>query len=137
MGEEALKSLPIPKVMRWGSGEAQFVRPVHGLVMLHGNRVVPGAVLGLQSGSKTHGHRFMGKSDISLAGADGYEKQLLDEGKVLADFGKRKAEIDKQLQAEAKKRNAGLGEYQVLLDEVAALVEHPSVYIGEFDRGFL
>ena len=41
---EALKKLPIPKFMRWGSGDAQFVRPAHGLVMLHGSRVVPGQV---------------------------------------------------------------------------------------------
>src|SRR6185369_12249042 len=134
---EALKKLPIPKVMRWGSGEAQFVRPVHGLVMLHGTKVVPGTVLGLQSGNKTRGHRFMGKSEITLANADEYEKKLLDDGKVLANFGKRKSEIDRQLQAEAMKQNASLGEYQVLLDEVAALVEHPSVYMGEFDKAFL
>ena len=134
---EALKKLPIAKVMRWGSGDAQFVRPVHGLVMLHGARVVPGTVLGLQSGSKTRGHRFMGKAEITLSNADEYEKKLLDEGKVLADFGKRKAEIEKQLQAEAKKQGTSLGEYQTLLDEVTALVEHPSVYVGEFDKGFL
>ena len=107
--EKALKKLPIPKVMRWGTGEAQFVRPVHGLVMLHGSKVVPGSVLGLTSGNKTRGHRFMGKSEITLANADEYEKKLLDEGMVLADFGKRKAEIDRQLQAEAKKLNASLG----------------------------
>ncbi len=134
---EALKKLPIPKVMRWGSGEAQFVRPAHGLVLLHGSRVIPGEVLGLKSGDKTKGHRFLGKAGLVLKDADSYEKQLLDEGKVLADFSKRKAEIDKQLQAEAKKQNASLGEYQVLLDEVAALVEHPSVYVGEFDKAFL
>ena len=137
MVEKALKKLPIPKVMRWGSGDAQFVRPVHGLVMLHGTRVIPGEVLGLKSGSKTRGHRFMGKAEIALASADGYEKQLLDEGKVLADFGKRKAEIEKQLQAEARKQNANLGEYQTLLDEVTALVEFPCVYVGEFDKAFL
>ncbi len=134
---DALKKLPIPKVMRWGSGDAQFVRPVHGLVMLHGSRVVPGKVLGLESGNRTRGHRFMGAAEIVLSSADEYEKKLFDEGKVLADFGKRKTEIERQLQAEAKKRNASLGEYQVLLDEVTALVEHPSVYVGEFDKGFL
>jgi glycyl-tRNA synthetase beta chain len=135
--ELALKSLPIPKVMRWGSGEAQFVRPVHGLVMLHGKKVVSGTVLGLESGNKTRGHRFMGRAEISLASADSYEKQLLDEGQVLADFGKRRTEIDKQLQAAAKKQNGSLGEYQVLLDEVTALVEFPCVYVGEFDKAFL
>jgi glycyl-tRNA synthetase beta chain len=134
---EALKQLPAPKVMRWGSGNAQFVRPVHGLVMLHGSRVVPGAVLGLQSGNRTRGHRFMSSGEIVLANADEYEKELLEIGMVLADFEKRKIEIDRQLQIEAKKQNADLGEYQVLLDEVAALVENPSVYVGEFDKAFL
>jgi glycyl-tRNA synthetase beta chain len=134
--EKALKKLPIPKVMRWGSGDAQFVRPVHGLVMLHGAKVVPGTVLGLQSGNTTRGHRFMGKGEIVIANADDYEKQLLA-GSVVASFEKRKADIDKQLQAEAGKQNASLGEYQALLDEVTALVEHPSVYVGEFDKAFL
>src|SRR5712691_3121421 len=133
----ALEHLPVSKVMRWGTGNAQFVRPIHGVVMMHGSRVVPGKVVGLESGNRTRGHRFMGAGEIQLGGADEYEKKLLDEGKVLADFGKRKTEIDQQLQAEAKKQNASLDEYQVLLDEVAALVEHPSVYVGEFDKAFL
>lgn len=135
--EAALKSLPIPKVMRWGSGEAQFVRPVHGLVMLHGTQVVPGTVLGLGSTNRTRGHRFMGQSDITLAGADSYERQLQDEGMVVADFNKRKQAIDAALQAEAKRQGGSLGEYAALLDEVTALVEHPSVYVGQFDRAFL
>jgi glycyl-tRNA synthetase beta chain len=135
--ETALKRLPVSKMMRWGSGEAQFVRPVHGLVMLHGSSIVPGTVLGLQSSNKTRGHRFMGKSDITLAGADSYEKQLQDEGMVVADFNARKSAIDAALQAEAKRQGGSLGEYAALLDEVAALVEHPSVYVGEFDRAFL
>ncbi|MGH8629324.1 MAG: glycine--tRNA ligase subunit beta [Burkholderiales bacterium] len=135
--EAALKSLPIPKVMRWGAGEAQFVRPVHGLVMLHGAKVVPGKVLGLESGNRTRGHRFMGKSEITLGNAEEYEKRLLEDGKVLADFDKRKSAIEKQLQAEAKRQNASLGEYQTLLDEVTALVEQPSVYVGEFEKKYL
>jgi len=135
--EAALKSLPIPKVMRWSSGDAQFVRPVHGLVMLHGSKVVPGEVLGLKSGNRTKGHRFMGKGDIALASAGEYEKKLLEDGMVIVDFNKRKAQIDRQLQAEAKKQGGALGEYQGLLDEVTALVEHPSVYVGEFDQAFL
>jgi glycyl-tRNA synthetase beta chain len=135
--EDALKKLPIPKVMRWGAGDAQFVRPAHGLVMMHGSRVVPGKVLGLESGNQTRGHRFMGKSEIVLGNANEYEKKLLDEGMVLVDFEKRISTIGRQLQAEAKKLNASLGAYQVLLDEVTALVEHPSVYVGEFDKAFL
>lgn len=135
--ETALKTLPIPKVMRWGSGDAQFVRPVHGLVMLHGKRVVPGKVLGLVSGNRTRGHRFMGKSEITLTDADGYEAKLRDEGMVLADFATRRDRIENLLKEKAKEQKAGLGNYQGLLDEVCALVEHPNAYVGEFDKAFL
>ena len=134
---DATQKLPIPKVMRWGEGEAQFVRPVHGLVMMHGRRVVPGTVLGVAAGNTTSGHRFMGAASIRLANADEYEARLLKDGRVIADFATRKSEIDKQLQVEAKRQNARLGEYQDLLEEVTALVEFPAVYAGEFDASFL
>jgi len=135
--EEALKALPIPKVMRWGSGEAQFVRPVHSLVMLHGSRVVPGTVLGLASANRTRGHRFMGEQDLSLRAADDYEQVLNTQGRVLADFAHRRGEIARQLADEAKRQNGTLGEHEALLDEVTALVEYPRVYVGQFDRAFL
>ena len=135
--EDALKALPIPKVMRWGSGEAQFVRPVHGLVMLHGERVIPGTVLDINSGRDTSGHRFMGSGKISLKSADEYEKRLSAEGMVMADFAARRAEIEQQLGETAGREGGGLDEHADLLDEVTALVEHPSVYTGKFDPAFL
>jgi glycyl-tRNA synthetase beta chain len=137
MVEEALKSLPIPKMMRWGSGEAQFVRPVHGLVLLHGERVLPGTVLGIPAGRDSAGHRFMGTAKISLKGADEYEKQLAVDGMVMADFAARRAEIERQLEAAAAREGGALGEHADLLDEVTALVEHPSVYTGKFDPAYL
>jgi glycyl-tRNA synthetase beta chain len=133
----AIKALPVPKMMRWGDGDAQFVRPVHGLVMLHGSRLIEGKVLGLASGRSTKGHRFLGKSDIALASAEEYEPKLRTDGMVHADFADRKAEIDRQLQAEMKRQNASLGEYKALLDEVTALVELPCVYVGTFDQAYL
>jgi len=135
--EEALKSLPIPKVMRWGAGDAQFVRPVHGLVMMHGKRVVPGKVLGLESTNRTQGHRFMGKGALTLADAAEYEARLRDEGMVIADFAARREEIERQLKAAAGREKAALGAHEDLLDEVSALVEHPSVYAGSFDAAYL
>ena len=135
--DAALKALPIPKLMRWGDGEAQFVRPVHGLVMMHGSHVVPGTVLGVTAGSTTRGHRFMGAASIPLANAEAYEAALRDEGMVIADFAARRAEIEAALIAEAKRHGATLGAYADLLDEVTALVEHPSVYLGEFDARYL
>src|SRR5690606_246838 len=96
---DALKKLPIPKLMRWGAGEAQFVRPVHGLVLLHGSRVVAGQVLDVASGNTTQGHRFQGERDIVLAHARDYEQRLRDDGKVIASFAERRAEIASQIEA--------------------------------------
>jgi glycyl-tRNA synthetase beta chain len=79
----------------------------------------------------------MGASSITLATADEYEARLEKEGSVIADFGKRRADIERQLLAEAARQKASLADYQALLDEVTALVEHPSVYVGAFDAGFL
>ncbi len=136
--DKALKRLPVPKLMRWGEGEAQFVRPAHGLVMLHGERVVPGNVLGLEAGNRTRGHRFMGKGEIVLARAEDYEARLRDDGRVIADSAARRAEIERQLKSHATRLEASLGEdIAALLDEVTALVEHPSVYVGAFDANFL
>ena len=135
--EAALKKLPVAKMMRWGDGDAEFVRPAHGLVMLHGASVLPGTVLGIASGNKTRGHRFMGQSELVIPNAETYETVLAKDGMVIADFAQRRTMIDELLQAEAKKQQATMGEYQDLLDEVAALVEHPSVYVGTFDADFL
>ena len=92
--------------MRWGSGDAQFVRPVHGLVMLHGSKVVPGTVLGLKSGNKTRGHRFMGKGEIALANADEYEIRLRGKEGWFADFEKRKREIRRSFCRSKRKAEA-------------------------------
>ncbi|MFN2646775.1 MAG: glycine--tRNA ligase subunit beta, partial [Burkholderiales bacterium] len=137
MVDDALKALPIPKLMRWGAGDAQFVRPVHGLVMLHGERVVPGQVLALTSGRTTAGHRFLGERVITLPRGEDYEERLATEGKVIASFAKRRGEIDRQLKAAAAHEQASLGGYADLLDEVTALVEFPQVYAGGFDPAFL
>ena len=135
--EEALKGLPIPKLMRWGSGDAQFVRPVHGLVALHGERVVPATVLGLTAGRRTVGHRFLGERAIELESADEYAARLEKNGSVIASFAVRRAEIDRQLKEAAIRERASLGGYADLLDEVTALVEYPQVYAGGYDAGFL
>ncbi len=134
---DTVDDLPVQKVMRWGSGDETFVRPVHGLVMMHGARVVPGTVLGISASSTTRGHRFMALGPIALENADEYEARLRDDGMVIADFAARREEIERQLRSEAKHLGAELGEFGDLLDEVAALVEHPTVYVGAFDAAFL
>jgi glycyl-tRNA synthetase beta chain len=75
---QALKKLPIPKVMRWGDSEHQFVRPVHSLILLHGSQVVAGEVLGLASGRTTIGHRFLASGEIVIGHADDYAARLAE-----------------------------------------------------------
>lgn len=133
----ALDALPIPKRMRWGSGDETFVRPVHRLVMLWGDQVVPGTVLGLESGRETLGHRFLSRGAIPLAHADAYEPTLLAEGKVIPDFAARREAIAKMLAEAAQKAGAHLRDDPDLLDEVTALVEYPAVYLGTFPEAFL
>ncbi len=153
---QALKKLPITKLMRWGDSDHQFVRPVHALTMLHGSRIVPGEVLGLQSGNVTRGHRFLSDGAIVLKHADDYESELASAGCVIVDFAKRREMIAVQLDQSAGRNHAmwighsnmSMQELLVLsneersvmstlLDEVTALVEWPVVYVGEFDVEFL
>jgi glycyl-tRNA synthetase beta chain len=142
--DDAIKNLPVPKVMSYqladGATTVQFVRPAHALVALHGANVVPVTALGLTAGRITHGHRFQGAADIELKHADEYESRMEKEGGVVASFDKRKAEIESQLRETAEQHGANLGptdDYAALLDEVTALVERPTVYVGAFETEFL
>jgi glycyl-tRNA synthetase beta chain len=139
--EEAIAQLPIPKMMSYqladGETTVQFVRPAHGLVALHGSDVVPVKALGLEAGRVTHGHRFQGARDITLANADEYEGRLEDEGAVIADFAVRRAAIATKLREKSEQLTLRYQPPQALLDEVTALVERPEVYLGAFDEEFL
>jgi len=147
---DAIAKLPIPKVMQYqletGSGpdfqpgwtSVHFVRPAHGLVALHGADVVPVQALGLQAGRQTHGHRFEAAMDpVVLQDADHYERQLAEQGSVIAGFAHRRDEIVRQLQHAAALQNARPVDDEALLDEVTALVERPNVLTCEFPVEFL
>ncbi|WP_299018710.1 glycine--tRNA ligase subunit beta [uncultured Tepidimonas sp.] len=142
--EDALRRLPIPKVMTYqladGWQSVHFVRPAHALVALHGDAVVPVQVLGLQAGRQTHGHRFEARIDpIDIPHADAYADVLRRDGAVVASFGERRAEIERQLQAAAARVGGGCQPVadDALLDEVTALVERPNVVLCQFDEAFL
>jgi glycyl-tRNA synthetase beta chain len=135
MVDAALKKLPVAKLMRWGDGEAQFVRPVHGLIMMHDGRIVKGDVLGLTSRNVTRGHRFMSVGVINIAHAEDYESVLEKQGRVIASFDKRRAMIREQLD-QAAGSLVWLHD-DALLDEVTALVEFPAVYEASFEPEFL
>ena len=133
----ALKKLPAPKLMRWGDLDVQFVRPVHGLMMLHGEQVVAGEVLGLQSGNVTRGHRFLSAGDVTIPSADAYPRTLAEEGKVIASFLARRELVRQRLSHAAAKLNATIAAPDALFDEVTGLVEWPVVLEAGFEAEFL
>jgi glycyl-tRNA synthetase beta chain len=135
--DQALAGLPIPKRMRWGDRDDQFVRPVHWAVLLLGDEVIPATIMGVSTGRETRGHRFHHPQPIRIASPADYARQLADEGKVIADFAERRDRVRAQAEATA----AELGGIAVikpeLLDEVTALVEWPVALAGNFERRFL
>ena len=141
---DALARLPIPKLMQYQLADGQttvsFVRPVHGLIVLHGSELIPATVLGIKAGRSTRGHRFQSPGEIVIDYATSYETTLREKGRVIASFSARRAGILEQLLAAAARLGATLGDeapVAALLDEVTALVEWPAVYVGNFEHEFL
>ena len=145
---QALGALPIPKVMSYqladGVTTVSFVRPAHRLTVLHGERILPCRVLGLDAGRATEGHRFQGQGVIEIESADRYEGELLERGRVISAFAARRERIEAALRARSRELQASLGvtpadesEVAALLDVVTALVEWPAVYIGRFEEQYL
>jgi glycyl-tRNA synthetase beta chain len=135
--ENALKKLPAPKMMRWGAGESQFIRPIHGLILLHGNQFIAGKVLNILSQGYTLGHRFLSSGKIPIVDANRYASVLYEQGKVIASFNARRQTIQEALEQQAHALQATLVHAPALLDEVTALVEWPAVYHATFDADFL
>ncbi len=130
--EQAVRELPVPKPMRWADHDFSFVRPVHWLVVLHGERVLPGELFGLEAGATTRGHRIHAPGPHPVADAGRY-LEVLEAAYVLADPARREARIREQLLAT---------EPDVLIDpdllrEVCNLVEWPAPVACRFEDVFL
>ncbi|AXF77680.1 glycine--tRNA ligase subunit beta [Erwinia tracheiphila] len=137
MIDTALAKLPIPKLMRWGDSDVQFVRPVHTVTLLLGDESIPATLLGVQSGRTLRGHRFMGEPEFTIDHADQYPQILLERGKVQADFGARKSQIKAQAEVAAREIGGIADLSDSLLEEVASLVEWPVVLTATFEERFL
>jgi glycyl-tRNA synthetase beta chain len=135
--QRALDQLPIPKRMRWGASNAEFVRPVHWLVLLFGAELIPARILDTDASSATRGHRFMAAREFPLANAGDYEASLREQGKVIANFAARHAVIREQVTSAGKALGGAALLDAGLLDEVTALVEWPSAVTGGFEARFL
>jgi len=133
----ALDSLPIPRRMHWGSSDAEFVRPVHWLLMLYGKDVLPVTLLDTAAGNVTFGHRFHAPKPLRITTPSSYERTLRERGYVLADFAARRSLIRERATAAAAELGGRALIDDELLDEVTALVEWPVPLNGRFEERFL
>ena len=133
----ALARLPLPRRMRWSDREFEFIRPVHWVVLLLGEDVIEAEILGVRTGSATRGHRFHHPEAIALRRPADYAAVLRDPGHVIADFDARTESIRAQACEAAAAAGGQVQTDEVLLEEVAALVEWPLALRGDFDPEFL
>jgi glycyl-tRNA synthetase beta chain len=133
----ALEALPIPRRMHWGSSDAEFVRPVHWIVMLYGKDVLPVTLLDTTAGNLTQGHRFHAPKPIRITSPASYERALRERGYVLPDFAARRALIRERATTTATELGGRVLIDDALLDEVTALVEWPVPLTGRFEERFL
>jgi glycyl-tRNA synthetase beta chain len=135
--KRALAALPIPRRMRWGAGDAEFVRPVHWVVLLHGKKTIAATIMGVPAGRTSRGHRFHSDGDVDIPDPGKYLQTLEKKGHVIADFDRRRALVEQGVAAKAKEVGGTVVGDASLYDEVAALVEWPVPVLGSFGEEFL
>jgi glycyl-tRNA synthetase beta chain len=134
---QSISKLPVAKPMRWGDGSILFVRPVHSVMMLYGNQVIPSKILGLEANNKTFGHRFHCKGKLTIKVPKDYSNVLKKKGFVISDFNDRKETIRKQLFSISEQVDAQIYIEEELLDEVTSIVEWPHALLATFPESFL
>ncbi len=135
--QQSLDALPIPKRMRWGSSNVEFVRPVHWILMMMGEEVIDTTILDIKSSNFTRGHRFYANEDMSIKCPKEYLSTLSEKGKVIPDFAERREIIKEKTLAVAESLNGVAIIDEDLLNEVTALVEWPVPIAGDFEESFL
>lgn len=132
---EVLNALSFPVSMTWNSFHKSFIRPVHWLVSLLDEDVVPFKFINVEAGRKSQGHRFLGQA-TEIQSVSTYVDQLMEEF-VIVDSDKRRATISNQIQQIAKENHWVVPMTDDLLDEVTALVEWPTAFYGQFEEEYL
>ena len=127
--------LKFPTMMRWGTNDFQYVRPIRWIVAMLDDQVILFKILNIESGNVSQGHRFLGKP-VELKSADDYVEALRSE-KVIVDAAERKSMIRDQINDLAQKNNWKIVIDEDLLEEVNNLVEYPTVFAGSFDEKYL
>ncbi len=133
--KEVITSLTFPVTMHWSSYDFEYIRPIHWIVALLDDEVIPFEILDVKTGRSSRGHRFLGQ-DVTFANADEYLEKLKEQF-VIADSAEREALIATQIQEIADKDNWTIELDADLLDEVNNLVEYPTAFVGNFDEKYL
>ena len=140
--EAAMKALPWPKSMRWGSGTMSWVRPLHSIIALFDGAVLAGeAAPGgemkpIRFGARTRGHRFLSKGELEVAGFDDYVAKLRA-AHVVLDPAERKKIIVAGAEKACAAAQVTFKSDEALLEEVAGLVEWPVPMLGTIDGQFM
>jgi glycyl-tRNA synthetase beta chain len=127
---------PWPKSMRWGSGSLRWVRPLHGMVAMLGENIVPVEIDGIWSGAATVGHRFHHPGQITIGGAADYAEKLRA-CHVIVDHEERERLIREGAEAVAAAAGLTILPDEGLVVENAGLTEWPVPLVGKFDPEFL
>ena len=135
--EETLNGLPIGKKMRWGVGNAEFVRPIHWVCLVFGKEPVAAEILGVKAGNVTYGHRFHAPAAVVVSEASLYPTLLREQCFVEPSFENRRSSIREQIERLAKDSGLMADCSPDLLDEVTGLVEWPRAILASFDPSFL
>ncbi|AJC48991.1 glycine--tRNA ligase subunit beta [Allofrancisella guangzhouensis] len=133
---KALKQLPIPKMMRWGDSDIEFVRPVHWVLALYGDDIVDIEILSHKAANITYGHRFHNPSAITITSIASYV-DALEDAMVIVEWDQRKQMIIEQAQNLAKQHGYKVVLDSDLVDEVCAIVEYPNAMLCGFNKDFL
>lgn len=133
--KEIITSLTFPVTMHWSDYDFEFIRPIHWLVALLDDQVIPFSVLDVTTGTQSRGHRFLG-DDILFSHANEYEEKLREQF-VIADPLERKQMIVDQANLFAAEKNWKIDLDEKLLEEVNNLVEYPTAFVGDFDEKYL
>lgn len=132
---EVIEKMTFPTMMRWGNETLKFIRPIHWLVALLGEMIVPMEILSIGSGNISRGHRFLGQN-VMIQHPKQYEKALMSQY-VLVNSDYRKTMIMEQMVEFATKNQWKIDFDESLLEEVNNLVEWPTAFIGTFDEKYL
>lgn len=133
--KEVIMSLTFPVTMHWGKHHFEYIRPIHWIVALFDETVIPFSVLDVKTGNTSLGHRFLGKK-VTFAKPSDYEEQLKKEF-VIASPIERKTMIKEQVEQVVQENDWYVELDGKLLEEVTNLVEFPTVFVGRFAEKYL